>query len=112
MKLIVAIVKPEKLDVIRQALMAAGVAHMTVSRATGHGKLDEAELYRGVEFVPDLTPKVRLEIAVAREMVETTINAIVGSARSHGERGDGKIFVLPLEQCVRIRTGEQGPDAL
>jgi nitrogen regulatory protein P-II 1 len=113
MKLIVAIIQPDKLDEVHQALIAAEIFRITVSRVTGHGQQEDPELYRGEEVVPNLIPKVRLEIAVNEAFVEPTIEAILAGAR-HGDGaiGDGKIFVLPLEQVIRIRTGERGGEAI
>jgi nitrogen regulatory protein P-II 1 len=113
MKLIVAIIQPDKLDEVHQALINAEIFRITVSRVTGHGQQEDQELYRGEEVTPSLIAKVRLEIAVNEAFVEPTINAILGAAK-HGDGviGDGKIFVLPLEQVIRIRTGERGGDAI
>jgi len=113
MKLIVAIVQPDKLDEIHQSLIRSEIFRITVSRVTGHGRQEDPEIYRGAEVVPSLIPKVRLEIAVNEAFVEPTIEAILAAARhGDGEIGDGKIFVLPLEQVIRIRTGERGGDAI
>ena len=113
MKLIVAIIQPDKLDEVHQALINAEIFRITVSRVTGHGQQEDQELYRGEEVTPSLIAKVRLEIAVNEAFVEPTINAILSAAK-HGDGviGDGKIFVLPLEQVIRIRTGERGGDAI
>jgi nitrogen regulatory protein P-II 1 len=113
MKLIVAIIQPDKLDEVHQALIGAEIFRITVSRVTGHGRQEDPELYRGEEVVPSLIPKVRLEIAVNEAFVEPTIAAIQAGAR-HGEGviGDGKIFVLPLDEIVRIRTDERGEIAV
>lgn len=110
MKMLVAIISNERLDDVREALRGAQVAHMTVSRVTGHGRLHDAELYRGVEFVPDLTPKVRVELVVPSAQVEAVIKVIVESIDD--ARGDGKIFVLPIDDVIRVRNGERGIDAL
>ena len=114
MKLIVAIIQPDKLDEVHQSLIAAEIFRVTVSRVTGHGQQEDPELYRGEEVVPGLIPKVRLEIAVNEAFVEPTVNAIIKGGRTgeKGEIGDGKIFVLPLEDCIRIRTGERGSEAI
>lgn len=114
MKLVTAIIQPDKLDEVREALVAAEITRITVSRCTGHGQAGGTELYRGQEVVPNLTTKVRLEIAVNDSFVEPTIDAILASARSEGGGaiGDGKIFVTPLDECVRIRTGQRGGDAI
>ncbi len=113
MKLIVAIIQPDKLEEVHQALIAAEIFRVTVSRVTGHGQQEDPELYRGEEVVPGLIPKVRLEIAVNEAFVEPTVNAILGAAK-HGEGtiGDGKILILPLEDVIRIRTGERGGTAI
>jgi len=113
MKLIVAIIQPDKLDEVHQALINAEIFRITVSRVTGHGQQEDQELYRGEEVTPGLLPKVRLEIAVNEAFVEPTVNAILSAAR-HGDGviGDGKIFIQPLEQVIRIRTGERGGDAI
>ena len=113
MKLIIAIIQPDKLDEVHQALIGAEIFRITVSRVTGHGQQEDPELYRGEEVVPGLIPKVRLEIAVNEAFVEPTVNAILGAARhGDGEIGDGKIFILPLEEVIRIRTGERGGSAI
>jgi nitrogen regulatory protein P-II 1 len=113
MKLIVAIIQPDKLDEVHQALINAEIFRITVSRVTGHGQQEDQELYRGEEVTPSLIAKVRLEIAVNDSFVEPTINAILGAAK-HGDGviGDGKIFILPLEEVIRIRTGERGGSAI
>src|SRR5512132_4099037 len=113
MKLIIAIIQPDKLDEVHQALIDAEIFRVTVSRVTGHGQQEDPELYRGEEVTPGLIPKVRLEIAVNEAFVEPTIAAILKGAR-HGEGtiGDGKIFVVPLEEVIRIRTGERGGEAI
>ena len=112
MKMVVAIVKPFKLDDVREALAEAGVAGITVTEVKGFGRQKgHTELYRGAEYVVDFLPKVKIEAAVADELVERVIEAIEGAART-GKIGDGKIFVAHLEQVVRIRTGETGQEAL
>ena len=113
MKLIVAIIEPDKLDEVHQALIDAEIFRITVSRVTGHGQQEDEELYRGESVRPGLIAKVRLEIAVNEAFVEPTVNAILGSAK-HGEGaiGDGKIFIMPLEEVIRIRTGERGGSAI
>ncbi|MCY1004319.1 P-II family nitrogen regulator [Nannocystis pusilla] len=110
MKMIVAIIANERLDEVREGLLGVQVAHMTVSRVTGHGRLRDAELYRGVEFVPDLTPKIRVELVVPSTEVERVIRTILENVRD--EHGDAKLFVVPLEEVVRVCTGERGIDAL
>ena len=112
MKLIVAIIKPFKLDEVREALSVIGVQGITVTEVKGFGRQKgHTELYRGAEYVVDFLPKVKLEIAVGSERVEHVIEAI-GKAANTGKIGDGKIFVSDLEQVIRIRTGESGPSAL
>ncbi|MDP4609084.1 MAG: P-II family nitrogen regulator [Burkholderiaceae bacterium] len=112
MKLITAIIKPFKLDEVREALSAIGVQGITVTEVKGFGRQKgHTELYRGAEYVVDFLPKVRLEAAVSAELVDQAIEAIEGAART-GKIGDGKIFVTTVEQVVRIRTGETGPSAL
>ena len=115
MKLIVAIIRPEKLEAVQQALAARDVYLMTVTDVRGCGRQrGHMEVYRGAEVQSKLIPKLKLEIAVNESFVEATIEAIVHEARSGspGSIGDGKIFVLPLEDCVRIRTGERGGEAI
>jgi nitrogen regulatory protein P-II 2 len=112
MKLITAIIKPFKLDEVREALSTIGVQGITVTEVKGFGRQKgHTELYRGAESVVDFLPKVKLEAAVPEDLVERAIEAIETSART-GKIGDGKVFVFDLEQVVRIRTGETGPDAL
>jgi len=112
MKLVTAIIKPFKLDEVRTALSAIGVQGITVTEVKGFGRQKgHTELYRGAEYVVDFLPKVRLETAVSDALVEQVIEAIEGAART-GKIGDGKIFVAPLEQVVRISTGESGDSAL
>lgn len=112
MKLVIAIIKPFKLDDVRQELSDIGVQGMTVTEVKGFGRQKgHTELYRGAEYVVDFLPKVKIEIGVATDMVDKVIDAITRAA-STGKIGDGKIFVTNLEQTVRIRTGESGPDAL
>jgi nitrogen regulatory protein P-II 2 len=112
MKLLVAVIKPFKLDDVREALAEAGVQGITVTEVKGFGRQKgHTELYRGAEYVVDFLPKIKLEVAVADDQLERVIEAIQQSART-GKIGDGKIFVMPLEQVVRIRTGELDQDAL
>ena len=112
MKLITAIIKPFKLDEVREALSAIGVQGLTVTEVKGFGRQKgHTELYRGAEYVVDFLPKVKIEAAVADDVVERVIEAIETAART-GKIGDGKIFVSSLDQVVRIRTGETGQDAL
>ena len=112
MKLVIAVVKPFKLDDVREALGNAGVQGITVTEVKGYGRQKgHTEIYRGAEYVIDFIPKAKLEIAVEDEMVDTVVDAITNAART-GQIGDGKIFVINLEQAVRIRTGESGNEAL
>lgn len=112
MKLISAIIKPFKLDDVREALSELGVQGITVTEVKGFGRQKgHTELYRGAEYVVDFLPKVKIELAVADDLAERVIEAITGAART-GKIGDGKIFVFDLEQALRIRTGETGPDAI
>ncbi len=112
MKFISAIIKPSKLDDVRQALSGLGVQGMTVTEVKGFGRQKgHTELYRGAEYVVDFLPKTKIEVAVAADMLERVIEVIQQSART-GKIGDGKIFVYNLEQVVRIRTGETGAGAL
>jgi nitrogen regulatory protein P-II 2 len=112
MKMIMAIIKPFKLDDVREALSEAGVNGLTVTEVKGFGRQKgHTELYRGAEYVVDFLPKVKIEAAMADELVDRVIEAIEGAART-GKIGDGKIFVSTLEQVVRIRTGETGKEAL
>jgi len=114
MKLITAIIRETKLDQVRQALIEAEITRITVSRVSGHGQQMGEEIYRGARMIPNLVPKMRLEIAVNEEFVDITVNTIVEAARSgpEGELGDGKIFITPLEDCIRIRTKEKGGRAI
>ena len=112
MKLITAIIKPFKLDEVREALSGIGVQGITVTEVKGFGRQKgHTELYRGAEYVVDFLPKVKIEAAVADELVEQAVEAIEASART-GKIGDGKIFVYDVEQVVRICTGETGNEAL
>jgi nitrogen regulatory protein P-II 2 len=112
MKLVTAIIKPFKLDEVREALSAIGVQGITVTEVKGFGRQKgHTELYRGAEYVVDFLPKIKVEIAVKDEMVDKVVQAIVQAANT-GRIGDGKIFVLPVEETIRIRTGERGPDAV
>ena len=112
MKLVTAIVKPFKLDDVREALSEIGVQGMTVTEVKGYGRQKgHTELYRGAEYVVDFLPKIKLEIAIDDDILDRALEAIANAANS-GKVGDGKIFVTPLEQVVRIRTGETGPSAV
>ncbi len=112
MKLVTAVIKPFKLDAVREALEQVGVHGLTVAEVKGFGRQKgHTELYRGVEYVVDFLPKIRIDVAVRDEELETVIASIVAAART-GAVGDGKIFVTSLEEAVRIRTGERGEAAL
>ncbi|MBZ5875013.1 P-II family nitrogen regulator [Chromohalobacter israelensis] len=112
MKLVTAIIKPFKLDDVRESLSEIGVQGITVTEVKGFGRQKgHTELYRGAEYVVDFLPKVKLEVAVDDDMIEQVIDAITQVANT-GKIGDGKIFVSPLEQVIRIRTGETGKDAV
>ena len=112
MKLVTAIIKPFKLDDVRESLSEIGVHGMTVTEVKGFGRQKgHTELYRGAEYVVDFLPKVKIEIAVSDDMLDKVVEAITASARS-GKIGDGKIFVFELAQAVRIRTGETAAEAL
>ena len=112
MKLVIAIIQPHRLESVKQELYKAQVNLLTVNEVLGHGRQKGiTEVYRGVKETGNLLKKVRLEIAVNDNFVEPTIAAIVKGART-GETGDGKIFILPLERCIRIRTGEEGREAI
>jgi len=112
MKLITAIVKPFKLDDVRESLSEIGVQGITVTEVKGFGRQKgHTELYRGAEYVVDFLPKVKIEVAVGSDLVDQTIEAITKAANT-GKIGDGKVFVSPLEQVIRIRTGETGEEAI
>ena len=112
MKMITAVIKPFKLEEVREALAECGVTGLTVTEVKGFGRQKgHTELYRGAEYVVDFLPKVKIEVVVRTEDLERCVDAIVQVART-GKIGDGKIFVAPLEQVIRIRTGEPGPDAI
>ena len=112
MKLIITIIKPFKLDEVREALAGIGVSGITVTEVKGFGRQKgHTELYRGAEYVVDFLPKVRVEVVVSDDMVDRAIEVIEAAART-GKIGDGKIFVTPVEQVVRIRTGQTGAEAL
>jgi nitrogen regulatory protein PII len=111
-KMLVAIIKPFRLDAVREALADIGVQGMTVTEVRGFGRQKgHTELYRGAEYTVDLLPKIKLEVALAPDMVDKAIDAVMKSAKT-GQIGDGKIFVYDLGQTVRIRTGETGPGAV
>ncbi|MGP3968567.1 P-II family nitrogen regulator [Streptomyces sp. 6N223] len=112
MKLITAVIKPHRLDEVKEALQAFGVHGMTVTEASGYGRQrGHTEVYRGAEYTVDLVPKVRVEILAEDSDAEPIIDAVVKAART-GKIGDGKVWSLPVDTAVRVRTGERGPDAL
>ncbi|MBW2286219.1 MAG: P-II family nitrogen regulator [Deltaproteobacteria bacterium] len=112
MKKIEAIIKPFKLDEVKEALHGIGIQGMTVTEVKGFGRQKgHTELYRGAEYVVDFLPKIKIEIAIADELLEKAVDAIVQAANT-GRIGDGKIFVLDVSETIRIRTGERGPDAV
>ncbi len=116
MKLITAVIREAQLDEVREALIAAEISRITVSKVSGHGQQQQEEYYRGQKIIPNLIPKIKIEIAVNDAFVDITVNTIIQAARTkngaEGEIGDGKIFIVPLEQCIRIRTGEKGSSAI
>jgi len=112
MKLVTAIIKPFKLDEVRQALTSVGVHGMTVTEVKGYGRQKgHTEIYRGAEYIVNFLPKLRIEVAVSSELAGKAVQAITTGART-GQIGDGKIFVIPIDHAVRIRTGETDSDAL
>jgi nitrogen regulatory protein P-II 1 len=112
MKLVIAIIKPFKLEEVKEALAAIGVEGMTVTEVKGFGRQKgHTEIYRGSEYTVDFLPKVKIEIAVSADVVGKTVDAIVKAAKT-GKIGDGKVFVLPIEEAVRIRTDERGDSAI
>ena len=112
MKLIIAFIRPFKLEEVREALSEVGVAGLTVTDVKGFGRQKgHTEIYRGAEYVVDFLPKIKLEIAIDDSLVDQTIETILSSA-STGKIGDGKIFVLDVQEAIRVRTGEKGPEAL
>ena len=112
MKIVMAIIKPFKLDEVRDALTAIGVHGMTVTEVKGYGRQKgHTEIYRGAEYAVSFLPKIKIEVAIASDQVDKTVEAITGSAKT-GQIGDGKIFIIPLEAAVRIRTGESDVAAL
>lgn len=116
MKLITAVIREAQLDEVREALIAAEISRITVSKVSGHGQQQQEEYYRGQKIIPNLIPKIKIEIAVNDAFVDITVNTITQAARTkngaEGEIGDGKIFIVPLEECIRIRTGEKGNSAI
>lgn len=112
MKLVTAVIKPFKLDDVREALSEIGIQGITVTEVKGFGRQKgHTELYRGAEYVVDFLPKVKIDIACSDDLLDSVIEAITKAANT-GKIGDGKIFVVPLEQAIRIRTGETGTDAI
>ena len=114
MKLVTAIIRETKLDAVREALIAADITRITVVRISGHGQAHKENIYRGKRIVPNLTPRIKIEIALNEEFVDITVKTIIKAAKTNstGEVGDGKIFITPLEECIRIRTEEKGPSAI
>jgi len=113
MKLITAIIRESQLDQVREALMDSDITRITVSRVSGHGQQIKEEIYRGRQIVPNLTPKIRVDIVVNDEFVDPTCKTIIDAAKTNGGTvGDGKIFITNLEDCIRIRTEERGGQAI
>lgn len=113
MKLITAIIQPDKLDEVREALVANKITRISVSRTSGRGRHQEEEIYRGQEVGLDLIAKIRIDIACNDDFVDIICDTIIKTARhGSGKVGDGKIFITPLEECIRIRTGEKGSEAI
>jgi nitrogen regulatory protein PII len=115
MKLVIAIIRENQLDQVREALIEAGVSRITVSHVSGHGRNQTGEeIYRGQKIIPNLVPNIRLEIAVNDNFVKPTVNAIINATKANdsGYVGSGKIFVVPLEEVIRLRTGETGSEAI
>jgi nitrogen regulatory protein PII len=116
MKLITAVIREAQLDEVREALITAEISRITVSKVSGHGQQQQEEYYRGQKIIPNLIPKIKIEIAVNDAFVDITVDTIIRAARTkngaEGEIGDGKIFIVPLEECIRIRTGEKGSSAI
>ena len=115
MKLITAIIREVQLDKVREALIEAEITRITVSRVSGNGRQRIEEMYRGQRIIPDLIPKIIIEIAVNEAFIDITVDTILKAAKTNGPQGqlgDGKIFISPLEECIRIRTGERGGSAI
>ncbi len=112
MKLLTAIIQPSKLDQVHEALSSAGITRITVSRVSGHDRQEGEELYRGAKVIPSLLPKIRLDVALEDDLVKKACKTIQAAANEGQEIGAGKIFITHLEECIRIRTGECGADAL
>ncbi|MGD3108076.1 P-II family nitrogen regulator [Streptomyces sp. YGL11-2] len=112
MKLITAVIKPHRLDEVKEALQTLGVHGLTVTEASGYGRQrGHTEVYRGAEYTVDLVPKIRIEVLVEDADAEALVDAVVKAART-GKIGDGKVWSVPVDEAVRVRTGERGPDAL
>ncbi|SHO63582.1 nitrogen regulatory protein P-II family [Pseudoxanthobacter soli DSM 19599] len=112
MKIVMAVIKPFKLDEVREALMSIGIQGLTVTEVKGYGRQKgHTEIYRGAEYAVTFLPKLKIEVAVASDAVDKTVETIVGAAKT-GQIGDGKVFVYAIDQAVRIRTGETDADAL
>ncbi|GAA3025108.1 P-II family nitrogen regulator [Kitasatospora albolonga] len=112
MKLITAVIKPHRLDEVKNALQAFGVHGLTVTEASGYGRQrGHTEVYRGAEYTVDLVPKVRIEVLVEDDMADDVVEVVVKAART-GKIGDGKVWSIPVDTAVRVRTGERGPDAI
>lgn len=122
MKLVIAIIRETQLDEVREALIEADIRRITVTRVSGHGKSEDEKIYRGKKVVPGLIPRMKLEIAVNDEFVDITVNTIIKTVKERygydgvkniqGNPGDGKIFILPLEECIRISTEEKGSEGI
>ena len=114
MKLIIAIIRENQLDQVREALIEAGISRITVNHVSGHGRRQTEEIYRGQKVVPNLVANVRIEIALNDAFVEPACNAILSATKANddGLLGSGKIFIVPLEECIRLRTGERGSEAI
>lgn len=114
MKLIIAIIRETQLDQVREALIQAGVSRITVSHVSGHGRQQTEEIYRGQKVIPNLVPNIRIEIAVNEDFVKPTVDAIFSATKANdgGMVGSGKIFITPLEEVIRLRTGERGSEAI
>lgn len=114
MKLVTAIIRETKLDDVREALIENEITRITVVRVSGHGQQFDEEIHRGQKIIPNLIPKVKLEIAVNDPYVDITVDTIIKNAKTNsiGEIGDGKIWITPIEECIRIRTGEKGGKAI
>ena len=114
MKLIIAIIRENQLDQVREALIEAGISRITVNHVSGHGRRKTEEIYRGQKVIPNLTANIRIEIALNDAFVEPAVTAITNATKANddGLLGSGKIFIVPLEDCIRLRTGERGSEAI